>query len=204
MKLVFIGGRSIHMLGGIENYMLNLTTHLAKQGHECVVWCESDHNAVEQFGGVKIIYQRGSKNNLICKPLCGLKATVKTLLREKNVSIIHYNAWPPSLWCWIPRMFGIPSLMEGHGLEWQRRKYGVFAKKIMKLMERITAHMNQHLIMCSEEQVKFFHDEYGVDAVCIPGAVNLPKLNETNSSSVLETFEASSREEPRLLNSGVQ
>lgn len=188
MKIVFIGGRGIHILGGIENYMLNLTRELCKLGHECIVWCESDHHEEEIVNGVKVIYHPGPKNNLLCKPWCGLKATLQTVLGMRNVDFIHYNAWPPSLWCWIPRMFGIPSCMEGHGLEWQRSKYSPKAQKIMKAMEGFTARLNQHLVMCSEGQVSYFKRVYGKDAVCIPGAVTLPDLSQSNESDILERF----------------
>ena len=188
MKIVFIGGRGIHILGGIENYMLNLTRELTKLGHECIVWCESDHREVEMLDRVKVIYHPGPKSNLICKPWCGLKATLRTVFGMKGVSFIHYNAWPPSLWCWIPRVCGVPSLMEGHGLEWQRSKYSPRAQKIMKFMEKFTAKLNQHLIMCSEGQVKFFKEEYGRDSVCIPGAVDLPDLSAPNDSDIMERF----------------
>lgn len=188
MKIVFIGGRGIHILGGIENYMLNLTRELTKLGHECIVWCESDHHEVEMLDGVKVIYHPGPKSNLICKPWCGLKATLKTVLTEKGVDVIHYNAWPASLWCWIPRMCGIPSMMEGHGLEWQRSKYSPKAQKIMKFMEGFTAKLNQHLIMCSEGQVDYFQKEYGKLSTCIPGAVNLPDLVRNNPSDILARY----------------
>jgi len=188
MKIVFIGGRGIHILGGIENYVLNLTRELTKLGHECIVWCESDHREVEIIDGVKVIYHPGPKSNLLCKPWCGLKATLRTVFGEKNVSVIHYNAWPPSLWCWIPRVAGISSLMEGHGLEWQRSKYSPRAQKVMKFMEGFTARLNHHLIMCSEGQVEFFRKEYGRESVCIPGAVNLPDLESKNNSVILDRY----------------
>lgn len=188
MKLVFIGGRGIHILGGIENYMLNLTRELAKLGHECIVWCESDHREVEMVDGVKIIYHPGPKNNLLCKPWCGLKATLRTVFGMRGVDFIHYNAWPPSLWCWIPRLAGIQSGMEGHGLEWQRSKYSSKAQKVMKRMEGITAYLNQHLMMCSEGQVAYFRKEYGKDSVCIPGAVVLPGQGDDNPSQILNRY----------------
>lgn len=188
MRIVFIGGRGIHILGGIENYMLNLTKELTKLGHECIVWCESDHHEEEMLEGVRVIYHPGPKSNLICKPWCGLKATLRTVFGLRGVDFIHYNAWPPSLWCWIPRMMGIPSCMEGHGLEWQRSKYSPKAQKVMKAMEGFTAKLNQHLVMCSEGQVLYFKSEYGKDSVCIPGAVTLPDLTSDNNSDVLERF----------------
>lgn len=187
MKIVFIGGRDIHKLGGIENYMLNLTRELTKLGNECIVWCESDHHAVEDVNGVKVVYHPCPKSNLLCKPWGGLKATIATLLKEGGVSVIHYNAWGPSMFCWIPRLCGVPSIMEGHGLEWQRSKYSPRAQKVMKFMEKVTAKINNHLIMCSEAQVRYFKNEYGKDATCIPCAVNLPTEVPT-SSDVLTRF----------------
>lgn len=188
MKIVFIGGRSIHILGGIENYMLNLTRELTRLGHECIVWCESDHHEVEMLDGVKVIYHPGPKSIFLCKPWCGLKATVKTLTREKDISFIHYNAWGPSLFCWLPRLAGVPSGMEGHGLEWLRSKYSPRAQKVMRLMERFSAKLNQHLMMCSEVQVEYFRKEYGLDSVCIPGAVNLPDMTAGDGSDILDRF----------------
>ncbi len=185
MKIAFIGGRDIHQLGGIENYMFNLSTQLVRKGHQAIVYCESDHNAVEEVEGVKVVYMKGPRSNLICKPWVSLKATIRTLVNEKDVDLIHYNAWPPSLWCWIPRLFGVPSLMEGHGLEWQRSKYSPRQQKVMRFMEKLTARMNQHLIMCSEAQVRYFKEKYGRDAVAMPTAVNLPG-EAGPSSGILE------------------
>ena len=106
----------------------------------------------------------------------------------KDVDVIHYNAWPASIWNWIPRICGIPSLMEGHGIEWKSRKYGPKARKLVKFMEMVTAHINHHLIMCSEGQVKYFKERYGEDSVCIPGAVNLPSSDAGESSDVLSRY----------------
>lgn len=188
MKIVFIGCRDIRLLGGIESYMTNLTAELVKLGHEPIIYCESDRNSVEMYNGVKIIHMKGFKSNLLCKPWVGLKATLRTLFKEKKVSIIHYNAWPPSLWCFIPRLFRKKSLMQGHGLEWQRSKYSKKQQRIMKFMEKITAHMNQHLIMCSEGQTIYFKEKYNKNATTIPTAVNLPAAHGVNESATLEKY----------------
>ena len=188
MKIVFIGCRDIHLLGGIENYMYNLSRGIVARGHEAVVYCESDHNAVENLDGVKVIYMKAPKSNLICKPWVGLKATLRTVFREKGVSLIHYNAWPPSLWSWIASIAGIPSLMMGHGHEWQRSKYSPRLQKILKFMEKFTAHSNRHLLMCSEAQTVYFKEHYGVEAYTMPTAVNLPTAEPEAPSDILERF----------------
>ena len=94
MKIVFVGGRDILSLGGIESYMFNLTRELTRIGHECVVWCESDHHEVKMLDGVKVIYHPGPKSNLICKPWCGLKATIKTVFSEKGVDVVKAEENP--------------------------------------------------------------------------------------------------------------
>ncbi len=181
MKIVFIGGRDIHLIGGIESYMAHISTELYKLGHEVIVYCESNRNETVVWNGVKVIHQKGIKSHFLCKPWLSLKATVRTLLKEKNVSIIHYNAWPPSLWCWLANLFGVKSLMQGHGLEWQRSKYSPKQQKIMKFMEKVTAYMNRNLIMCSDGQTKYFLEKYNRNAVTIPTAVVLPDVSGSES-----------------------
>lgn len=58
----------------------------------------------------------------------------------------------------------------------------------MLFMEKVTAHLNQHLAMCSIGQVNYFKATYGLDAVCIPGAVNLPDKNAGSTSDILERY----------------
>ena len=186
MKIAFIGGRNIHKLGGIETYMLNLCTKLKVMGHEPIVYCESDRDFEEVVNGFKVIHWKSPKSVYVCKILLGLKSTFNALFKQKDVAIIHYNAWPPSLWCWIPRLLGRKALMMGHGLEWKRTKYTPTKQKIMRLMECITAKMNNHLVMVSQEQTDWFSKEYGKRCVTIPTAVNLPV--EFSETEVLSKF----------------
>lgn len=188
MKIVFIGGRDIHKIGGIENYMYNLSSCLVSLGHVPIVFCESNKNREEYVNGFKVIYVKGPKSALICKPYVSLVATLWTVFKIKNVDVIHYNAWPPSIWSFIPRIFGITSIMQGHGFEWKRSKYSKFQQKIMKFMEMLTAHTNRNLIMCSDEQTKYFLAHYHRTAVTIPTAINLPECQTNNSSEILKRF----------------
>ena len=187
MKIVFIGGRDIQKLGGIETYMYNLASHLVKYGHEPIVFCESDYNGEKTINGFRVIYMAGPKSNLICKPWVGLKATWHTIRNIKDVDFIHYNAWPSSLSSPLARCFGIKSLMQGHGLEWQRSKYSPFQQKILRFMEMVTAHINRNLIMCSEDQTRYFKKKYDREATTIPTAINLPDQDE-DDTDILQRF----------------
>lgn len=187
MKIAFIGGRTFHHPDGIATFMYNLATELAKMGHEPIVYCESDHNGTEMVNGFKVVHQKSYKNVALNKILLGLKATCKLLFSEKDVKVFHYNGWAPSLLsARLPWLFGRVSILQGHGLEWKRTKYTPSQQKKMKLMEKVTAHWNCNLTMCSQEQTDFFMSEYGLHCRTITGAVNLP--GKPQNTDVLERF----------------
>lgn len=188
MKIAFIGGRDIRKLGGIETYMFNLCTKLVQRGYEPIVYCESDRHHVEYVNGFKVIYWKSPKSIYVCKIWLGLKSTLHALFVEKGVSVFHYNAWPPSLWNWIPRLFNRKSLMMGHGIEWKHTKYSNLQKRILKFMEFVTAKINKNLVMCSEYQTCYFKDNYGRNCITIPCAINLPAKDYVPESDILNRY----------------
>lgn len=181
MKIAFIGGRDIHLLGGIENYMFSLATHLAAMGHEPIVYCESDRNATEYINGFKVIHHKSIGGRFLCKILLSLRSTIDALCNEKGVEYFHYNAWPPSLWSWIPRLCGRKALLQGHGLEWKRTKYSPMQRRIMHFMEWLTAKMHRNIIVVSDEQRDYFASAYHRRCTTIPTAINLPAPDERDS-----------------------
>lgn len=181
MKIAFIGGRDIHTLGGIENYVYNLATHLVRLGHTPIVYCESDRNATEIVNGFKVVYHKSFGGRFLCKILLSFKSTLHSLTKEENVELFHYNAWPPSLWSWIPRLYGRKALLEGHGLEWKRTKYTPTQQKIMHFMEWLTAKMHKNILVVSDEQRIYFTEHYSRSCITIPTAVNMPDPEEVDS-----------------------
>ncbi len=180
MRIAFIGGRDIHKLGGIENYMYNLATELVKLGHEPIVYCESDRNSTEWVNGFRVEHQKSIGGRFLCKILLSYKATMRELLGGRHTEVFHYNAWPPSLSSWLPRLCGRTAILEGHGLEWKRTKYTPVQQRVMKFMEYVTAKMHRHLIMVSQEQSDYFLQNYGKRCCTIPTATNMPDKHDSN------------------------
>lgn len=185
MKIAFIGGRDIHTIGGIENYMTNLATELVKAGYEPIVYCESDGNRIEKFNGFTVIHRK-SVGGRLCKIILGLKATLDVVLHHRDAKYVHYNAWPPSVWSWIARLCGHTVILQGHGLEWKRTKYSPFQQKLMHFMEWLTAKMHKNITLVSDEQREYFAKAYNRRAVTISTAVHMPVA--ANDTDILERY----------------
>lgn len=186
MKIIFIGGRDIHQLGGIENYMYNLATCLKNKGYEPVVFCESNRNEVEIVNGFKVVHNKSIGSRYLCKILLGHKATAMALFREREAKIYHYNGWGPAIASWIAALCGKTVIYQSHGLEWKRTKYTPLQQRIMKMMERLTVKVMKNITAVSQEQTDFFFTCYGKTAVTIPTAVNLP--GENHESVILDKY----------------
>ena len=83
-------------------------------------------------------------------------------------------------------MCGKIAILQGHGLEWKRTKYSPIQQRIMKFMEWVTAKMNNHLTMVSQEQSDYFSAHYGKHCTTISTATNLPK--KPIKSGILEKY----------------
>jgi len=186
MKIIFIGGRDIHSIGGIESYMYNLATFLKAKGHEPVVFCESDRNEVEYVNGFKVVHNKAIGGRYLRKILLGHKATAYGVLKEREAQIYHYNGWGPAMAAWLAAVCGETIVYQSHGLEWKRTKYTSLQQRIMKFMEWLTVKMMKNITAVSQEQTDFFLTEYGKKCVTIPTAVNLPA--ENYESDVLEKY----------------
>ncbi|HDQ04172.1 MAG TPA: glycosyltransferase [Deltaproteobacteria bacterium] len=186
MKIIFIGGRDIHTIGGIESYMYNLATCLKNNGYEPVVFCESDRNEVEYVNGFKVVHNKSIGGRYLCKILLGHKATAYALFKEREAKIYHYNAWPPTMASWLAAIIGKKPIFQGHGFGWKRTKYSPRQQKIMKVMEWLVVKIMKNITAVSQEQTDYFLTHYGKKCVTIPTAVNLP--DDNYESNILENF----------------
>ncbi len=188
-KIAFIGGRDNKYLGGIENYTLNLSLSLKKKGYQCIIYCESDQYKREKQYGIETIHWKSTGCRYIDKPVLGLLSTIHALLIEKDVDLFHYNAWPPSLWSWIPALLKKKTLLQGHGLEWQRTKYKPYQQKIMRFMEYITSKTNRNIIVVSEDQSIFFLEHYKKQTTTItPGVPHPQEFSQSETEQVLNKY----------------
>ena len=190
MKIAMIGHKRMPSReGGVEIVVEEISTRLAKDGHEVVVYNRKgknvqDSNAdqetkkLKEYKGVKIITVPTINKKGIDALLYSFFATIKALFVKYDV--VHYHAEGPCAMLWIPHMFKIKTVATIHGLDWQRSKWGGFATKYIKFGEKIAAKCADEIIVLSEGVQKYFKDTYNRDTNFIPNGVNKPEIKETN------------------------
>lgn len=187
MKIAFIGGRTFHHPDGIASFMKNLATELVKMGHEPIVYQESDHDGIEIFNGFKVVHQKSFKSAALTKILLGFKATMNALFKEKGVQVFHYNTGGPALIAsFWPRLFGRISLIQFHGLEFNRTKYSPPKQKLVRLHFAFDCIRTKHLTAVSQEQTDYIQEHFHKNCRTIKCAVNMPEVAQ--KSDVLDRF----------------
>ena len=178
MKIVYIALKGIPHCGGIEKYTEEVGARLAKQGHEVIVYSMKHYGTKNKIhGGMQIRTVPCLKTRSLEKLSATLMATLYQCF-EKDVDIVHFHAFGPAIFSFIPKLMGRKTIVQGHGLEWKRSKWGVLGKKFLKLSEIPSVRFPHAVASVSKIMKKYMFDRYGINSEYIPTGVSLPKIEK--------------------------
>jgi glycosyltransferase involved in cell wall biosynthesis len=177
MKIAYIVLKGMPLGGGIEKYTEEVGSRLADRGHDVTVY------TMRHYGAVEVDY-KGMKIKTIPTPRCksfekltaSFLATIKHCLEDKDTDIAHYHAFGPAMFNFIPRLLGRKVVVQGHGLEWKRAKWGLSGRLFLKMSEMPSVKFPHVVTVVSKEQQKYVKSRYGIDSVYIPTGVNPPQF----------------------------
>lgn len=176
LKIAHIGLRGIPATtGGIEAIVDNLSTETAKLGHEVTVYCRTPYcpERPKSYKGVKLIYLPTINTRVTETLVHTTLATLHAILKERP-DVIHYHALANGFFSWIPKLFGIKTLITVHGLDWQREKWGPIAKMYIRFSEWVST-IGSDSILVSKKLKKYFDDAHGKPSHFIPNGVTIQK-----------------------------
>ena len=171
MKIAMIGHKRIpSRSGGIEVVVEELSTRMAKLGHEVHAYNRhSGEDKIKEYKGVRVIEIPTYNVPAIHAILSSLLATIRSLFTKYDV--VHYHAEGPCVMIPLAKLFGKKTVATIHGLDWQRSKWGGFATKYLKFGEKMAAKHADKVIVLSKNVQKYFKDTYNCDAVLIPNGI---------------------------------
>lgn len=185
MRIAYIAIKGIPMSGGIEKYTEEMANKLFDMGHEITIYTSKHYgNCTCKNEKYMIRAVPSLKGKYFEKISIALIASIDQLFR--NYDIVHYHALGPSIFAFIPRLRGRKVVIQSHGIEHQRAKWGKIASLGLKLLEKASYNMGNSLTVVSKQLQLYFKNTYNKDSVFIPTGIELPNLDEYDDEILKE------------------
>lgn len=181
MRIAMIGHKTIpSRLGGVEVVVQQLSAGLVKAGHEVTAFnrATQESNDKKIYKGIKLKTVPTLKIKGFSAVTSSLFATVMASLG--NYDVIHIHAEGPAVMSWIPKLFGKKCVVTIHGLDYKRDKWGRFAKKYIKLGEKIAVRYADQIIVLNKPMQDYFRQRYNRKTVLIPNGIKEAHFVEEN------------------------
>lgn len=180
LKIAVIGHKRIPSReGGIEIVVYELANRLAAAGNLVDVYNRSgSHVSGARFESRDMPLHKNVRLITVPTPQAkSLNAFVYSFFAAVRAlfggyDVVHFHAEGPAAMCFLPRLFGIRTVVTIHGLDWQRSKWGGFASKYLKFGEKTAAKYADEIIVLSRAVQRYFEEQYGRRTVYIPNGVS--------------------------------
>lgn len=191
-KITVIGTRGIpNVLGGVETHCQHLYPEIHRQfGSEICVIARSPYVDYKKsnYKGVNTKSVWAPKKKSLEAIIHSTLASFSTLFDKSK--IVHVHAIGPGLVVPLLRLLGKKVVFTHHGPDYDRQKWGGFAKRILQLGEKLAATYANEVIVISEVINDIIKDKYNRhDAHLIYNGVELPTpLAQDKIDSTLSEF----------------
>jgi glycosyltransferase involved in cell wall biosynthesis len=146
-------------LGGVEKAVREISVRLAATGVDVTCFCRPAFNARTEFNGVKLINTRTIYSKHLETALYAAGSILKA--SRGDYDVIHIHALATSSLAWIPKWFTKKKVVVTiHGLDWQRAKWGYFARKILQFGEKCAVRFSDVTICVSLSLNIYFQMRY--------------------------------------------
>jgi glycosyltransferase involved in cell wall biosynthesis len=173
MKIYHIGTRGIPTTqGGIEKHIEEIAPRLADRA-EITVYARSYYvGKIDEYKGVAIRRLPTFQTKHLDTILYALLASFDVLFRPRG--IVHFHALGPSVFAWLPRLFGHRTVVTVHGLDWQRAKWGRFARRYLQACEGFSVRFPNATIVVSQVLKQYYREKFGREVHAIPNGIEPP------------------------------
>ena len=151
MKIVVTGTRGIpDIMGGVETHCEELFPRLAAKGFDITIIRRSNYVKDERttYKGVKLCNIHAPKKKSFEAIIHTLKAVHKA--KKLGADIIHIHATGPAILVPYAKLMGLKVVFTHHGPDYDRKKWGLLAKMMLRFGERMGCMFADRIIVISD------------------------------------------------------
>jgi len=172
MRIAYIAVKGIPKGGGIEKVTEEIGSRLVQKGHEVIVYSSRDYGTVDgYYNGMEIRTVPSINTKTLHKLSICFMATRDLMLNER-VDVAHFHAVGPSIFSFFPRWKGVATVVQAHGVEWQRDKWGVLGRTFLRLSDYSVIHFPNTATAVSKVQNQYYRDKFSAEVRYIPNGVS--------------------------------
>jgi glycosyltransferase involved in cell wall biosynthesis len=126
------GVKGVPVPAGAENVAEQVGSRLVQRGHEVTIYVRSHYTprSHKEYKGMRLVHLPSVRTKNLDAITHSFFSTLAVL--ASNVDIAHIHATGNSIFAFLPRLGGIKTIVQSHGLDWQRAKWGRFAKLYLR------------------------------------------------------------------------
>ena len=193
MKIAIIGIRGVPATySGLETEAEEIGSRLVARGHEVTVYCRSHSvkGPATTYKGIKRIILP-SLNTKITDTYSHSFVCMIHVLSQKPDVILAFNPAISTL-CVLPKLFGYRVALNPDGFDWQRKKWGKFARFFIYASAWACTKIVDQMIIDAISVQRYFNEAFN----CNPSAVYIPNGGNLETS---EMSNVSEEETARIL-----
>ncbi|MBZ5684964.1 MAG: glycosyltransferase [Acidobacteriia bacterium] len=165
MRIAMIGIKAIPArFGGFETAVDELSRGLVKRTHYVRVYNRSGMSTWQgrDYDGVELVTLPIVRSKNLSTIVHAFLATLHVLFHP--VDVVHYFTTGATLFAPIPRLFGMKVVCSVDGTDWQRGKWGRFARWYLRLSERLAVLFCHGLVADSHDVMHYYREAYGAES----------------------------------------
>ncbi len=172
---------------GFETFVEGISTRLVKNGHDVTVYNRSTHVTYKEpiYRGVKLV----RLPTIPTKHLDTITHTFLSVLHSmfQRYDIVYICGVGNSLPSCILKFVGTKVVLNVDGADWERKKWGWFARWFLRMSERLATVVPNIVIADSMAVKRYYKEQYNKESIFIPYGTELDQRT-TADRTVLRKY----------------
>ncbi|MGE5335546.1 MAG: DUF1972 domain-containing protein [Nitrososphaerota archaeon] len=177
LHIAMMGSRGIPAsYSGFETAVEQLSVRLVERGHQVTVYCRSHHVKWKgkTYKGVRLV----KLPTIASKHLDTIVHTFLSMLHGqfRRYDIVYICGVGNGPLSGIPRLAGKPTAINVDGADWERDKWGGFAKRYLQFAERMSTKFASCIVSDSHVVERYYQEKFRTPSVFLPYGSDVPHL----------------------------
>jgi len=175
MKIAILGTRGIPArYGGFETFAEQLANRLARNGHDVSVYCRRafTHPSDTVLPGIRRVILPGLPSKHFDTLWHTAICSAHVIFSDAEVVLICNVA--NSVFAWIPRLFGKPTVLNVDGLDRKRKKWNIVGQTFLLFCEALSALTPSRVVTDSVSIQSYYRRRYGCSSTMIAYGAEAP------------------------------